>query len=445
MQERYLGDTPDFAKYALLKALCGSDLSLGINWYLTLPHEVDSKDNKDGETRHHVSDPNSYRAVDETLWEQLESFQHSDDRSITALELSKALPSGTQYFSDALSFGGIPSKDGRLQARSDWVQRGLRKLKNTDLVFVDPDTGMEIPSVERHEKAGPKYSFYDELIPLVRRGQALVIIQFVDRSGAEKQARKVAGNLRTRAGFDGELDVVRAKSGRAILFFILHSDKHGDQIKARLDKFLSGPARQRFRRIDEETLAVTVEDIEEQSSVNYLDRISDHENIDADHRDRKRSALENLAIHLLNNSNTPLPLAVVDELHDGFLVYLYAHQDNDDLLKRIPSYLRHFAGKARHHVLKNREFCLDHALGISIPSFEGAPPKKPGDHKHQRLFLMAFHDHEVSEEFPAQIEALRNAARIDGLQAFEEKTLDGEYRDWRDENVEWLTWVFDLA
>ena len=246
MQEKYLGDTPDFAKYALLKALCGSDLRLGINWYLTLPHEVDGIDNKDGETRHHASSSKSYRAIDQTLWEQLGNFQHSDDRSISTFESSKVLPLRTKYFSEPLSFAGLQSKSEKLQARSDWVQRGLRKLKNTDLVFIDPDTGMEIPSKERHEKKGPKYAFYDELVPLIKRNQTLVLIQFVDRSGTEIQAQKVTKNIRTHTGFAGKLDIVRAKAGRAILFFILHSKKNSDRIISRLEKFLSGPALDRF-------------------------------------------------------------------------------------------------------------------------------------------------------------------------------------------------------
>ena len=250
MQEKYLGDTPDFAKYALLKALRGSDLRLGINWYLTLPHEVDGIGNKDGKTRQHVSDPKSYRAIDSTLWEQLQNFQHSDDRSIRDFENGKVFPRSTKYFSEPLSFDGLNSKSETLQARSDWVQRGLSKLKSTDLVFIDPDTGMEIPSKERHEKAGPKYTFYDELVPLIKRNQTLVIIQFVDHlRGAEKQAQRVAGKLRNYAGFDGKLDIVQAKAGRAILFFILHGKNHSDRITTRLGDFLSSPAKDRFRSL----------------------------------------------------------------------------------------------------------------------------------------------------------------------------------------------------
>ena len=92
---------------------------------------------------------------------------------------------------------------------------------------------------------------------------------------------------------------------------------------------------------------------------------------------------------------------------------------------------------------RNKRF-LDHALGISDPPFRGAKPKGPGEHKHQRLFLIAFYDCEVVQTAKTQSAALNDAAEFIGLHAYEEKSLDGEYRDWRDENRDWLTWVFDL-
>ena len=39
MQNRYVGDIGDYGKYSLLKALAGSDLSLGILWYLNEAEE----------------------------------------------------------------------------------------------------------------------------------------------------------------------------------------------------------------------------------------------------------------------------------------------------------------------------------------------------------------------------------------------------------------------
>ena len=55
MQERYLGDSHDFLKYALLRHLSGElGLRLGVDWYLTRPESVDCPGNNDGEKRQHL-------------------------------------------------------------------------------------------------------------------------------------------------------------------------------------------------------------------------------------------------------------------------------------------------------------------------------------------------------------------------------------------------------
>ena len=37
MQDRYAGDIGDFGKFGLLRALSSAGLSIGVNWYRTIP------------------------------------------------------------------------------------------------------------------------------------------------------------------------------------------------------------------------------------------------------------------------------------------------------------------------------------------------------------------------------------------------------------------------
>ena len=161
----------------------------------------------------------------------------------------------------------------------------------------------------------------------------------------------------------------------------------------------------------------------------YLARAPDNEATAKVHHDQVLDTLEQFALSLVDNPVASPPLTMASELSDGFLVYLFAHKRGENLFQQIPGHLQSLAKKAQKHVDGGGEFCLDHALGISTPSFRGAKPKKPGDHKHQRLFLIAFHDLEVVGEFPTQIGSLRNAAELVGLRAYVEKSLDGEYTD----------------
>lgn len=177
----------------------------------------------------------------------------------------------------------------------------------------------------------------------------------------------------------------------------------------------------------------------------YLERAPDNEAAAKVHHDQVLDTLEQFALSLVENPGASPPLTMVSELSDGFLVYLFAHKRGEDLFQRIPEHLQSLAKKAQKHVDGGGEFCLDHALGISDPPFRGAKPKAPGEHKHRRLFLMAFYDFEVAQTLPSQIDALRTAAEQVGLTGYVEKNLDDEYREWRDKNYDWLTWLFDLV
>ena len=185
----------------------------------------------------------------------------------------------------------------------------------------------------------------------------------------------------------------------------------------------------------------------------YLERAEAIQSQIRPDRDNALDLLTSLGQHVLAQAglvaselpDASLPLSVALELSDPLLVYLFAHDRADVSIEQTPDYLRPFAEKARKHVERGSEFCLDHALGISEPRFWNAPQKLPGEHKHRRLFLIAFHDFYVSREAKTRIDALRNAALLVGQTAYLEKSREGEFRRWRNENCEWLTWIFDLT
>jgi len=254
MQEKYVGDTPDFGKYALLRALCvGSDdrapLRLGVNWYLTLGHEVDRANNTDGEVRHHASKSDAFKPIDPDLWHRLDEFQHRGNRTIAGIEKANVLPADTLYFSEPLTLASFPQKE-KAGVRAGWVQRGVAGLADADVVFVDPDNGFETPSQVRHRKTGPKYVFYDEVTPYLANGLSVVAIQFANQS--EKvfaMAKRVTKGIRQQVGFGGELLTVRCRAGKVILYFILCAPPHRDILTARLDGFLARQTGHVFERL----------------------------------------------------------------------------------------------------------------------------------------------------------------------------------------------------
>jgi len=149
MQDSLVGDVGDYGKYALLNALAGNDLKLGVNWYLN--REI----TKVGDGS--FTDYQHLRACDPALHDSLMAIVRGD-RSVTAIERSGILPRDMIFFSQPVS-----------KPRSNWHDRALQALAGADLVFMDPDTGFG--------HAGPAHILLEEVRPYMRRGQSLIIYQ----------------------------------------------------------------------------------------------------------------------------------------------------------------------------------------------------------------------------------------------------------------------------
>jgi hypothetical protein len=104
VRHNFVNDIGDYAKYALLRAVCASDqelIRLGVIWYLTDHAEW----NADGRKRAHLSQ-DGWANLDPDLlatMRQLESTLPSQDAlNVSLIEASGILPAGTVFFAEAL-------------------------------------------------------------------------------------------------------------------------------------------------------------------------------------------------------------------------------------------------------------------------------------------------------------------------------------------------------
>ncbi|QIG54506.1 hypothetical protein G6N82_10400 [Altererythrobacter sp. BO-6] len=206
MQERYLGDSHDFIKYALLRQL-NDDLSLrlGVNWYLARPENVDRPGNNDGEKRHHLKG-GVWRTLDPDLFDLISQFEDPAARRIDHIAEWGLLPRSTAYHSES-----ICSSD-----RQVWHANGLQALKDCGLVFLDPDNGFEVPSMT--SRTAPKYALYSEAADYVRMGKVVVGIQFARQCDPIARAHEVRDRLLDVCGTGAILPVVRGRVAPNILF-----------------------------------------------------------------------------------------------------------------------------------------------------------------------------------------------------------------------------------
>jgi hypothetical protein len=230
MQDRYAGDVGDFLKLGLLRALCSTgSYRLGINWYLS-PNEFH---NADGQHVSYLADGHrhgpSLRQCDPDLFARLRTLVNDGDRCVTALEVSGSLPDGAITYSEPLRRGLTQGE------RLTWHKQAVEKLKDAEVVFVDPDNGIRYGHPGSRSE---KYALVDELRDYADRDQTLVIYQHADRSpgGVVAQAKRRLVEFRRATGAR-PIGAVIGRRGSCRFFLIVPTNRHRDRIHVQLDTF----------------------------------------------------------------------------------------------------------------------------------------------------------------------------------------------------------------
>ncbi len=233
MQNRYVGDIGDFGKYALLRAFCDGSpsLKLGVVWYLYTPKNENPKDGDKTEY------PN-LAECDEKLYKKLQGIVDNTRRNIVSIRRERVLPPTTAFYERELNFASCPGREVREAHRKRWLEAAKKKTEGCNIIFLDPDNGLEVKSVRSYYKKGPKYVFLEEIKPYVEREQSVVIYQHLSRRGtAEDQVQRKANQLREALAVRTIL-ALRYRRGTARVFFIIPSNRNTEILCNRKDKFL---------------------------------------------------------------------------------------------------------------------------------------------------------------------------------------------------------------
>ena len=139
MQDRYVGDIGDFAKYGLLRALSAGK-KLGMAWYL----HPDENHNQDGRHTAYLCQPEIWSAADAVVYEALGRIIDNDrrgveKRSVAAVQASGIL--GDAVFADHRLNTAVPVPE-RADRRNEWLSQVADTLSDCDIVFADPDNGL---------------------------------------------------------------------------------------------------------------------------------------------------------------------------------------------------------------------------------------------------------------------------------------------------------------
>jgi len=196
MRHNFVNDIGDYAKYALLRALCTTDpdgINLGVIWYLT-EHE---ESNSDGRKRPHLS-REGWDALDAQLLTKMrgieKALQNRSDLHLDLIENGGILPPDTAFFSEALPSADIPARQ-RNAHRIAWFGRAHKTVEHCSLVFLDPDNGLEPHSGNPSSVYAGKYVRVREMAALLTTSAGVVLYQHCDRSPWRVQRERILNQL----------------------------------------------------------------------------------------------------------------------------------------------------------------------------------------------------------------------------------------------------------
>jgi hypothetical protein len=229
MQNRYAGDVGDFGKIALLRALAGCDLTLGVNWYLN----PDEENNSDGKFVKY----DRLRSIDPILFKFLTELAGCDNRGVTALQEGTLLPRRSLFYSQPLPRRQLGTLQ-RAEERKSWFACACETLRIADLVFCDPDNGIATSHITEGSAIASKYVLTAEIEAHLDAGQSVVVYQHQTRRkggvAAEIQYWLAQFAHRCPSAFS---TVFRAFSVR--IYFVLPSEQHCHVLRERTRLFIA--------------------------------------------------------------------------------------------------------------------------------------------------------------------------------------------------------------
>ena len=250
MQDRYTGDVGDFGKYGMLRQLCGlcdedaDPLKLGVVWYRPNPELIASESVHDGRyiaylcpKQENVSEKQEreYRCCDPPLYDGLREIVKRCDRRIEAVEKSGLLPNVVFHRADVPGPVKGARGEARLAERQRWVNDALQTTVGCDIVFLDPDNGLEPKGVPITSAKAPKYAYLEEVGKWSKRCQSLVIYHHLGRNRPHRD--QIAGWLEClRDEFKShDIFALRFRRGTSRAFFVLATECHAHTLRKRAE------------------------------------------------------------------------------------------------------------------------------------------------------------------------------------------------------------------
>ena len=151
------------------------------------------------------------------------------------------------FFSDCLDFRGM-RKAKRIERRAEWFAKSLDVMAGKDIVCVDPDNGLVVPSAKGRPKEN-KYVLPEELARYYAQGSTVVYYQHKARYKDEHYTKQLKVLLRREdlSGASGLALKFEKVSQRYYMFII--QPRHREMVEKSVQDMLSTSWGDHFRQL----------------------------------------------------------------------------------------------------------------------------------------------------------------------------------------------------
>jgi hypothetical protein len=210
MKNQYFGDINDYRKYGLLRSLTNyGEIKTAVCWMLT-PDDGRG----DGGRIGYLFQPAKWHELDPVLFDHLEEIVlRRGLRSVAEIENSDILPSCV-FLSDV-----VPDDE---EGRRAYFQRLTDLARGCDLIFFDPDNGIEVKSKPYGGKDSSKYLYWREIQDSWNGGRSLLIYQHFPRV---ERASFIEDKARQLMDCTSAPEVISFRTSHVVFFLLPERDR----------------------------------------------------------------------------------------------------------------------------------------------------------------------------------------------------------------------------
>jgi len=207
VKNQYFGDLSDYRKFGLLRAMAGAGVRIGVDWMLTA-----DDGGRDGRRITYLDQPDRWRGLDPDLFDFLAGKVSRNARGqVTAVESAGLIPEA-RYHADMLT----DERAGRVCH----LEAALARFQDLDLIFFDPDNGLEVPSCPIGRKGSSKFLALAEARCCYEAGLSLLVFQHF---GRVSRARFIPAQMERLGQAVGPAHVLALATPHVLYLFALQA------------------------------------------------------------------------------------------------------------------------------------------------------------------------------------------------------------------------------